>query len=137
MTTNNQEPRERQANFDRPRYFIYLKNGRLRPVDATPGTFAVFYRGRWCPVFRGESDAEFFRDHPEAAWRWTICQLPEHHPDYFAFAIVTRDGRTIATGDRWDVEVAADMIDGSLRERAKAIAERLLADPNRVYTLSV
>jgi hypothetical protein len=59
-----------------------------------------------------------------------------HHPDYFTFTIVTRDGRTEATGDRWDFEAAADLTIGSFQERLKATAEALLADPNRAYTLA-
>ncbi|WP_438275130.1 hypothetical protein [Nitrobacter sp.] len=128
--------RAHQANSDRPRYFILLKSGRLRPVDVQPGTFCVRFHGRWHIVVRGESDAEFFRDHPEAAWRFTTRRLPFHHRDYFEFTIVTRDGRTEATGDRWDFEAAADLTTGSFQDRMRATAEILLADPNRAYTLA-
>jgi hypothetical protein len=85
-------------------------------------------------VFRSVTDEEYFAAHPEAAWRFTTRRLPFHHRDYFEFTIVTRDGRTEATGDRWDFEAAADLTTDSFQDRLKATIERLLADPNRAYT---
>ena len=58
--------RARQNKSDSPQYFIYLKNGRWRPVDVPPGTLAVMYRGLWRAVFRAESDEEYFAAHPDA-----------------------------------------------------------------------
>lgn len=129
MTTNNQEPRERQAKFDRPRYFIYLKSGRLRPVDVQPGTFCVRFHGRLYPVFRGESDAEFFRDHPEAQFRLTT-RASTVYQNEFTFEITTRDPEVYATGDNYDFrDHGADQYD-SPREFVLAECRRLLADPH-------
>jgi hypothetical protein len=116
------------THSDTPQYFIYTKRG----TGEAP--FAIWYRGRWCPVFRSVTDEEYFAAHPEAAWRFTTRRLPFHHRDYFEFTIVTRDGRTEATGDRWDFEAAADLTTDSFQDRLKATIERLLADPNRAYT---
>jgi hypothetical protein len=93
------------------------------------------YRGRWCPVFRGATDAEYFAAHPEAAWRWTTQQFSR---DYFTFRIITRDGSTIADGDRWDFEAAVNRVGGgSPLERLRRAASRLLTDPNRAYCVRV
>jgi hypothetical protein len=136
MTTNNQESSEHQVDSDRPQFFIFLRSGRLRPVDVPAGAFAVRFHGRLCPVFRGATDREYFAEHPEAEFRLTTRRSPNFHRDYFEFTIVTRDGRTEATGDRWDVEAAADLTTGSFQDRLRATAEILLADPNRAYTLA-
>lgn len=105
----------------------------MRPIAVSPGEapFAVMHRGRWCAVFCAATDAEYFRDHPEAAWLFTVRR---HNRDYFTFKIVTRDGSTIADGDVWDVygKINHASVD-TPRERLRAAVERLLADPNRSY----
>ena len=51
MSTLTNCARAQQDKSDSPQYFICLKNGRWRPVDVSPGTFAVMYRGLGAPCF--------------------------------------------------------------------------------------
>ena len=115
---------------DSPQYFIYLKNGRWRPVDVTPGTFAVMYRGLWRAVFRAESDEEYFAAHPDATFRFNLYQAPLYAPNYFTFKITTRDAEVYATGDSGDIRYYRPD-QGSPREHMIAECERMLADSNR------
>jgi hypothetical protein len=110
-------------------YFIATKSG-LRAITVPPGeaAFAVMHRGRWHVVFRAATDAEYFADHPEAAYRGTIRR---HSASYFEFRIVTRVGRRVCIGDRWDIHGKMDLGGGSPRERLHRVARRLLADQNR------
>lgn len=130
MYPNNAHSANRSGSS--PRYFIETRRG-MRPYMPSGGDapFAVMHRGRWCLVYRGCADAEYFADHPEAAWRFTVRR---HSRDYFEFRIITRDGGTIADGDRWDVYGKLDHASGGTpRERLRAAAEQLLVDPNRAY----
>lgn len=129
--THNAARATGQGNCDTPRYFVSTKRGWRRYVPPTgEAPFAVMHRGRWCPVFRAATDAEYFRDHPEAAWRFTVRRFSA---SYFTFESITRDGSTIADGDVWDVYGKLDYCGGSPRERLRRAARRLLADPNRAY----
>lgn len=114
-----------------PRYYVETQRG-MRPYAPTgEAPFMVQVRGKWCLVYRAATDAEYFADHPEAAWRFTVRR---HSRDYFEFRIITRDGRTIADGDTWDVYGKIDHAsEDTPRDRLRAAAERLLADPNRAY----
>ena len=115
---------------DRPQYFIYLKNGRWRPVIVTPGTLAVMYRGLWRAVYRAESDEEYFAAHPDAEFRLNVHRSPLFWPDYFTFKITTRDAEVYATGDSGDIRYYRPD-QGSPREHMIAECERMLADSNR------
>lgn len=127
------------TQFDHPRYLIETKRG-LRPYNLQPGEevpFAVMYRGQCCLVVRAATDAEYFTDHPEAAWRFTAYHRQWHLPGYFDFEIVTSDGSTVATGDLWDVYGKLGYCGGSPRERLRRAARRLLTDPNRARSVPV
>lgn len=130
MTTIIQKSCEQQAASNHPQYFICLRNGRWRRVDAPAGTFAVFYRGQWRCVYRGESDAEYFAVHPEAEFRLTTRASIVYRNE-FTFEITTRDPEVYATGDNYDFrDHGAEQYD-SPREFVIAECGRLLADPHR------
>jgi hypothetical protein len=74
------------------------------------------------------TNAEYFADHPDAAWRMTVRWF---NPNFFVFKIVTREGGLISTGDRWDISARMDRCGGSPLERLRRTVRRLLADPNR------
>jgi hypothetical protein len=97
MSTITNAPRAQQDRSDNPQFFICLKNGRWHPVDVPAGEapLAIWYRGRWCPVFRAESDAEFFAAYPEAKFRLTLHRSRWHSPDCFSFTIVTTRSRNL------------------------------------------
>jgi hypothetical protein len=127
MYSNSAQPATRS---DPPRYYISTKRG-FQPYKPKPGgdaPFAVVHRGRWCLVYRAQGDAEYFADHPDAAWRMTVRWF---NPNFFVFKIVTRDGGLISTGDRWDISARMDRCGGSPLECLRRTVRRLLADPNR------
>jgi hypothetical protein len=114
---------------DSPQYFIYLKNGRWRPVDALPGTLAVMYRGLWRAVFCAESDEEYFAARPDAKFRLAV-RPSRVYRDFFTFKITTRNPEVYATGDSGDIRhYRPDQ--GSPRANMIAECERMLADSNR------
>lgn len=116
-----------------PQYFIYLKNGRLRPVDVPPGTLAVKYRGQYRVVFsRMETDEEYFRNHPEMPFRLKLHRSRHHAPDYFEFTISTADPEIYATGDKWDAFSDLRFYPGTPRERVIRACLHMLCDPNRL-----
>ena len=93
------------TSSDRPQHFIYLKNGRLRPIDVPPGTLAVKYRGQYRVVFsRMETDEEYFRNHPEMPFRlkWHMarssCREQQRFRNFSTFKIATRHPHIYATG---------------------------------------
>lgn len=114
---------------DRPQYFIYLKNGRSRPVNVPPGTLAVMFRGNWHVVFRAETDAEYFAAHPESRFRLTV-RPSKVYRDFFSFRITTRDPEVYATGDCGDIRDYRPG-QGSPREHMIAECERMLANSHR------
>jgi hypothetical protein len=124
---------ERQAVSNRPQYFIYLKNGRLRPVDVLPGTLAVQHRGRWHVVFRGVTDEEYFAAHPDMPpFRLTTRRSPNFRRDYFEFRVVTRDPKVYAEGDKWDAFSDLGLRPGTNRERLIRACLKMLTDPHRL-----
>lgn len=114
-----------------PRYFIYLKSGTLRPIKVPTGEapLAVWRYGRWCPVFCGATDAEFFRDHPVARFRLAV-RPSKIYRDFFTFKITTREPEVYADGDAGDVRYY-DANQGTPREWLLAECERMLAHPHR------
>lgn len=131
MPTITDAPCAQQDRSDSPQYFIHLKNGCLRPVKVPPSTFAVKFHGRWCPVFRAATDAEFFAANPEAKFRLTLHRSPFFRPDYFTFTISTRDPKVYAIGDRWDFWDYSAKRYGTPREYWVSECERMLAHPHR------
>jgi hypothetical protein len=123
-------PRAQQGICNSPQYFICLKNGRWRPVDVPPGTLAVMFHGRWCPVFHAASDAEYFRDHPEAKFRLMVRSNPVYR-DCFTFRLSTRDPEVFATGDSGDWRYYDRKRYATPREFMIAECERLLAHRHR------
>ena len=115
---------------DNPQSFIFLKNGRWRPVDVPPGTLAVMYRGLWRAVFRAESNEEYFAAHPDAKFR-LVVRPSKVYRDLFMFRFVTRDSEVFATGDVGDLRDYDAGGYGSPREWVFAECERMLADSNR------
>jgi hypothetical protein len=131
MSTITNAPRAQQDRSDSPQYFIFLKNGRWRPVDVPAGTLAVMYRGRWYPVFsRAETDEEYFRNHSEMRFRLKLHRSRWHSPDCFNFTITTRDPEVYATGDSGDWRYYRPDR-GTPREHMIAECERMLAHPHR------
>lgn len=124
-------PRAHQDKSDHPQNFICLKNGRWRPVDVPPGTFAVMYRGQYRVVFsRAETDEEYFRNYAEMPFRLKLHRSRRYAPGYFMFKVVTRIG-IYAVGDRWDFRDYDANRYGSPREYWISECERMLANPNR------
>ncbi|MDR6306449.1 hypothetical protein GGQ85_004181 [Nitrobacter vulgaris] len=118
-------------NANRTDHLICLKNGRWRPVDVSPGTFAVMYRGQWRVVFsRAESDVEYFATHPDAKFRLKLHRSRLHSADSFSFMISTRISGIYAVGDRWDFR-DYDANQGTPREHMIAECERMLANSHR------
>jgi hypothetical protein len=103
VSSHNNARRARQDRSDSPQYFIYLKNGALRPIKVPAGEapLAIWYRGCWRAVFRAVTDAEFFAAHPDAKFRLAV-RPNKFYPDCFTFKITTRDPEVYATGDSGD-----------------------------------
>ncbi|WP_439925263.1 hypothetical protein [Nitrobacter sp. JJSN] len=115
-----------------PQYFIFLKNGRWRPVDVPAGEapLAIWYRGCWRVVFRAESDAEFFAAHPEAKFR-LLVRPSKVYRDFFMFKITTRDPDIYADGDAGDWRYYDAKRYGTPLEFLKSECDRMLAHPHR------
>jgi hypothetical protein len=131
MSTSINVPAAHQDKSDSPQYFV-LKNGRWRPVDVSPGTFAVPFHGEWCVVFsRMETDEEYFRNHPEMLFRLKLHRSRLHSADSFSFTISTPDPGIEAIGDRWDLRDYDASRYCTPREYWISESGRMLADSNR------
>lgn len=140
MSASINVPPAHQDKSDSPQYFICLKNGRWRPVNVSPGTFAVMYQGQYRVVFsRAETDEEFFAAHPETPFRvkWIMAEppqttVPAYRWDMFCtFKITTRQPRIYATGNLGDIRSILAHKPGTPRERVIRAYLMMLTNSSR------